>query len=214
MTKEELAALLPTEPRDGMTDWVLETYRDSDLGGNLAVYHREPVEIAPPLKMTMTEEDFEQRERETKRRWGAVCTCTCCDNDFIAGYIHGIGIRLLQGEDGLFYEGYCDEEDPGGIAIAEDDGFICPCCLAEVSLVRQRKIRNGRTYQVMTISVEVVAGYAVLVAWMTSRRLDPYGYFLDHTRPEQAVVLSASGRLTSFRYQEESGWRPMCSIRA
>lgn len=213
MTKEELASLLPTKPRDGMTDWILEQYRDSDLGGEYMVYHREPVEIAQPLRKTMTPEDFAQRERDTKRRWGAVCTCTACDSDFFAGYVTGGGIRILQGEDGLFLEGYCGEDEPEAIILTDGDRFLCPCCLCETELVRKQKIRDGRTYQVMTISVEAVAGFAVLMAWMTRRRLEPDGYFWCETEPEQAVVLSESGRLTSFRYHGQSGWRPMSIFR-
>lgn len=71
MTREELAALLPTRPRDGMTDWILDQYLDSELGGHFTVYRREPVEAAPPLMAIMTPEYFDRWEREVLQPWCA-----------------------------------------------------------------------------------------------------------------------------------------------
>ena len=197
MMIDDLAELLPNEPDPEMEDWILSTYRN-ELGGEFCLYRRETVEIAPPIEKLMGPEEWEAHRQQTKRRWGAVCNCTACTEEFLAGYETGVGIRITQGEDGLFYEGYCENGDEGAIVLSDGDGFLCPHCLSEVELVRESKVRNGRTYQLQSISLEVIAGFTVLVYWMTTRRLDAYGCFYSKTRPRTAAILLESGRVICF----------------
>ena len=221
MTKEELEARLPDEHCEEMRKWVFRQYKDSELGGEMAVYHREAMEIAPEIGRTMTQEDWARRSKETKRKWGAQCTCSACENEFTAGYIPGVGISLVQGEDGLLYDGWCENDEEGAIAIAEGDGFTCPCCGEEVTLVRKSKIKNGRTWQLQTVSVEVIEDFTVLMYWMVSRHLDPCGYIWSEIRPRDAVVLLPGGRVWRFtktKHGQHSGrpldqWEPCGTLR-
>lgn len=203
MDKTIMAATLPTTPREGMLAWAKETCNHY-LGGELLLFHRESIAIEPELQRTMTEEDFENHERQTKRRWGALCTCTRCGEEFTAGWASypeaGVkGIRLYMGEDAI-YPGYVEPDENMSIEIGEGDQMVCPWCESNVTLVPESDIRNGRTYQCMVESVEVVDGYTAIVAWLYRRYLHWSGWWDESLKPAEAVVIDEKGKLHKFTH--------------
>ena len=142
-------ALPETAPKERI-DWAMQTQKD-ELGGELCLFSRESVSwLEEEPQKIMTPEDIERREKTRRRTWGARCTCTACGEDFTAGWLRGLklpgnreirGIALLQGDDGLLYEGIPDMEDAcwrmSAAEIAETDHFDCPLCGADVQLVRR-----------------------------------------------------------------------------
>lgn len=206
MTKEEMVRRLPDAPMVDMHDWIIDTYGYAELGGEACIFRREAVEVGPAIGMIMDDAAWAARDAATSRHWGALCSCTACESDFYAGWIPGGGIAMVQGEDGLFYDGWCDyKKDDAAFAIMEGDGFACPCCGADVTLVRAGNIKTGRTYQLQTVSIEVIDGIAVLLYWMTRRRIEPEGVAWCETRPRDAVALLSDGRFWKFTRAQARG---------
>ena len=217
MTMDEFAARLPEEPSDALREWILDTMSDSELGGEMILFSRESVEVAPEIMQTMTAEDWERREKKTVRKWGARCSCTACGEDFTAGYISrgaARGIQLTMGDDGQVYDGLPDPEDDRIITFGEHERVICPLCLSEGILVRRSKLRNGRTYQTQICSVEVVDGIMVLLFWLASRRFTEWGFHETNVLPRSAVAL-VGGMIVNFAHTrrgqfgeaQEPAWR-------
>ena len=108
MNWKALAAMLPIQPCDELKqDVLMDIYDARGLGSNLILYHRESVSLAEEIQQIMDPQDWARWEQSKKRRWGARCTCTCCGEDFIAGYVRN-GIVLTEGPDGQTYDGYAE----------------------------------------------------------------------------------------------------------
>ena len=200
-------ALPETAPKE-LIDWAMQTQKD-ELGGELCLFSRESVSwLEEEPQKIMTPEDIERREKTRRRTWGARCTCTFCGEDFAAGWLRGLklpgnreirGIALLQGDDGLLYEGIPDMEDAcwrmSVAEIAETDHFDCPLCGADVQLVRRKDLRSGRTHQVQVVTVEVIHGVTVLLYWMVRRKFNEYGGSGAAAWPREAIALTEKGGL-------------------
>ena len=200
-------ALPETAPKE-LIDWAMQTQKD-ELGGELCLFSRESVSwLEEEPQKIMTPEDIERREKTRRRTWGARCTCTFCGEDFAAGWLRGLklpgnteirGIALLQGDDGLLYEGIPDMEDAcwrmSAAEIAETDHFDCPLCGEDVQLVRRKDLRSGRTHQVQVVTVEVIHGVTVLLYWMVRREFNEYGGSGAAAWPREAIALTETGGL-------------------
>ena len=203
-------ALPETAPKE-LIDWAARTQKD-ELGGELCLFSRESVSwLEDEPQEIMTPEDIERREKTRRRTWGARCSCTACGEDFVAGWLRGLklpgnreirGIALLQGDDGLLYEGIPDMEAAcwrmSAAEIAETDHFDCPLCGADVQLVRRKDLRGGRTHQVQVVTVEVIHGVTVLLYWMVRREFDEYGGSAAAAWPREAIALTEKGGLKRF----------------
>ena len=203
-------ALPETAPKE-LIDWAMRTQKD-ELGGELCLFSLESVSwLEDEPQKIMTPEDIERREKTRRRTWGARCSCTACGEDFTAGWLRGLklpgnreirGIALLQGDDGLLYEGIPDMEDAcwrmSAAEIAETDHFDCPLCGADVQLVRRKDLRSGRTHQVYVVTVEVIHGVTVLLYWMVRREFNEYGGSGAAAWPREAIALTEKGGLKRF----------------
>lgn len=197
---EELVKYLPEKPRDGMMGFVRDGLIESELGGHFCIYSRESMVIQPELTRTMCPEEWAEAARKTYRTWGAVCDCTACGERFEAGWVKGGGFLLMQGEDGLLYDGYVERQKKRGsydgfdtVEIREGDEFVCPICGNNVKAIRASGLRYGRTYQCLIASVDVVQGYAAVVTWLVTRNIDCFGYVDLTVRARDAVVVTGKG---------------------
>lgn len=203
MNKAEIATLLPTEPRKGMREWAKQTCNHY-LGREMILFSRESIAVELELKRTMTPEDREEHLWRTKRRWGARCVCTRCNEEFVGGWVSYPkadvkGIRLYMGEDAI-YPGYVEPNDPMAIEIGEGDSIICPWCEQEAVVVPTANVRGGITYQSMVVSVEVVDRYTAVIGWLYRRRIDESGYWSEDLRPAKAAVIDTNGSLKCFTH--------------
>lgn len=211
---KDVAKLLPKQPCDDLRQDVLRDIYDSDgLGENLLLYHRESVESIDQMMQVMTPEDMERRERSRKRRWGARCTCTRCNEDFVGGYTKG-GIILAQGEDGVDYDGWVAKGDENAIVREDGSSVCCPRCWAEVTVTPRRELRSGRTHRIMQAEVVNAGEYTAVMYWMVERHQDASGYDDACFLPHQALVVDKSGKLRRFRAKRfgsevtEVHWEP------
>ena len=67
-----------------------------------------------------------------------------------------------------------------------------------VTLIRRKNIRRGRTYRLMIASVENIGDYAAVLYWLVSRRLDSYGDSDINVSPYAVVVIDRDGTPTCF----------------
>lgn len=203
MDKEwkSVAALLPVEPSEELRECVMmSVYDENALGEYLILYHRESVETFDhSIKRTMTSEDWERRENSMRRHWGAYCTCSCCGEDFIAGYQKGGGIVLREGPDGMIYDGWADASDEENIVYHDGQEVCCPNCNFYGTVTPRRDLRSGRTYQVLYAEVVDAGEYTALMFWMVSRHQDAYGADSTYILPYQALAIDKAGRLRRFR---------------
>lgn len=214
MKFEEIAQLLPEQPRDGMVDWALSKFKYSDLGGEFLKFRRESVTIEPELKRTMTAQDYDNFKKGTRRHWGALCECTFCRESFITGYekkdgMSG-GIKIFQGEDGQLYDGYVPPEydNYDCTVLYSGDDEACPFCNSKVKVIRDSELRDGRLYQLLVTSVERIGRYTAVVTWLLSRRLD-YTHEFEPVSviPRGAVVIGDKGRLLRFAHTETTHYK-------
>lgn len=220
---------LPTAPCEELQNQVLsEIYDDngeSALGEALILFNRESVELADHIKQTMCAEDWAAWERSRRRRWGARCTCSICNNDFIAGWvsrerlgrrIHGI--RLAGGEDGMVYDGYVDADDLDAETYMAGETIACPCCYALGTLTARNDLKNGRIYRMMQAETVAVDGYVAVMYWMVERRQFNDATDMTHFLPHQALVIDRDGRLHRCRAEIPGGdigktqWRALTTV--
>lgn len=216
MDIERMQGLLPEKPCNGLYERFLGRGRhaESKLGGEFLIFHRESITIEPELQACMSPEDWAVHSKETKRKWGAICFCTACEEEFIAGFVSDPilrGIALGQGADGQLYDGY--PYDAYGntawdcvIEIPEGEHIQCPLCDSYVQVLRRSDLRQGRTYQLAVASVEVIEQYAALVTWFVRRRIDEDGFWEEDIRPRDALVIDENGRLQHFIHTKGGGF--------
>lgn len=219
MNWKSLAAKLPVQPCGELKEAVLmDVYDGGELGGNLILYHREPVTLADEIQEIMAPEDWERWERSKRRRWGARCTCTNCGEDFIAGYVKGGGIVLAEGPDGQTYEGYV-EPGPDATEYLDGEEAVCPKCWACGEVTPRKEMRQGRTSQVLQVEVANIDQYTAVLYWMVRRWQDADGSNTVNFLPHAALVVDAEGRLRRFRAEMRSGdireavWLPCAQSR-
>lgn len=208
MNVGDLIHHLPEKPPKEMEVWA-KTF-DDELGSNLLVFHRESLEIAPPLKRTMSPKDREEHLSKTVRRWGAVCTCTCCLQEFEAGWVSNPkarvkGIRILMGEYG-FFPGYVEPGDDDSIEVAEGETVICPFCECEVRLIASSSIYSGRTWQMLLGNVDTIGEYTVIMTWLYRRQLTNDGALWSDIRPARAIAVTKRNGLARFDHVKANSY--------
>lgn len=203
---EDLANRLPVKPCDGMLQAALNVNFDSELGGEFLIYARESY---------YPDEDTPQwwHDEPVRGRWGARCTCTACGEDFWAGWIKGGGIAMVVGDDGSAWPGIPDKDSADVVGWTEEgDDLYCPLCGSAVSLAPRKRLRGGRTYQVMVGSIERVGDLAVAMSWLVARRVDEFGVSDVDVRPFGAMALLPNGRMKRYMHEAVNQYGGMTSL--
>lgn len=214
---KKVASILPVEPCDDLQQEIYKSIcQEGALGGNMLVYHRESVDIAKPLMRFMGPECWERRA--AKRRWGARCRCTNCEEDFITGWRKD-GIVIAIGEDGTEYSGWVSEEDENAVVRSSGDSLICPYCWEEATVTHKRELKSGRTYRVMQAEVVNAGEYTAVMFWMVTRYIQETGRDRVLFFPHEALIIDKSGKLHIFGAKRQSNevrdvrWEPRAKSR-
>lgn len=192
---EAFRQALPERAPAALKSWAENTLRD-ELGGEFLIFRRESTRWSADMW-----DEFLARVPK-KTTWCARCTCTACNEDFVAGHLsptrEGVGgIRMILGEDGAVYTGV-PEDEINSIPIAETDHIDCPLCGEDVQVLSKRALGGGRTYQAKVVTVENVHGVTTLLYWMAHRRVYSEGYAALDIWPQEAIALTERGALKRF----------------
>lgn len=206
MDKEFIRKCLPEVPPDGLLSWARKECAD-ELGGEYCVYHAERVPVYPDLAEIMEYNSLEPR----RTVWAAQCTCTDCYDDFVTRKEPGEeNIILIQGEDGQYYtaEPWADIDDDSLSFTMQrpGDAFQCPLCGANVKLIHSRRLRGGRTKQIMVVSVQNIFDYTGIFYWMVWRTVDEDGLSEYGVSPKDAFILTENGGLVRYAHELRTGW--------
>lgn len=190
---------LPKKPRSGMVQQALIDNLDDELGGELLIYARESYDPDAEICWDL--------HSPAHRQWGARCTCTACQEDFWAGWVKGGGLSLMLGEDETVYPGIPPKNCLGTVIVWGDgDTINCPLCGSDLQVVHRKKLRYGRTHQLMLGSIETVDGIVVVMMWMLTRRVDEYGVWDVSCAPAAATALLPSGKRVRYMYMARNGY--------
>ena len=206
MDKEYIRKRLPEAPPPGLLQWTKENLA-VELGHEQCIFKAE--RMAVPA--TMDEIMHYQSTKSRRSVWAASCTCTACQEDFITAKETGAdAILLFEGEDGNNYtmEPWGEEVDIHTYQVRRKQGdtFLCPYCGTTVELVHAKKMRNGRTNQVLVISVENVEGYTGIFYWMIRRWVSEWGISEYSVWPRDAYILTEHGGLVRYSHTNSGGY--------
>lgn len=201
MTDNEIIRLLPTQPPR-------EVYRaaadDPELNPSFITFKRVSVETGRiEWQELMTPEDFDRIAKASKRRWGALCHCTFCEENFYTGW-HShrdmSGPLMFIGDDENLYPGWTEDIDDGNqrIELAHGDQANCPMCGEGVTFVKYSAIKNGHKYQRLFTSIEQVGDLTAIVTWLAGSIIGPYGVEDEYIHPRDAAVLTENGFLRCY----------------
>lgn len=190
---------LPEEAPRQLVDWAEST---GELGAKYTVFHCERVAAPPQM------EELMENQTVGKKQWVTVCTCTACGEEWITrkGTTKD-SFWVLGGEDGSTY---ASELTPMGydyateIEVTEGDSLLCPCCGSETELVRQERLRGGRTKRIQVAQLTNIDGYTTILYWLVERTIYEYGNHLREV-PRYAYALDEKGKLKAFSHKEGGG---------
>ena len=84
MTDKEIIRLLPTQP---LCEVLKATMECPELHPSFITFKRVSVETGRiEWQELMTPEDIDRIAKASKRRWGALCHCTFCGENFYTGW--------------------------------------------------------------------------------------------------------------------------------
>ena len=193
---EDILQMLPVEPREEMMRWAEEKL-NRQLGGHLLTYKRE--RYLPGM-----EEEIDwplYPSEEPKPTWAARCKCSWCGEEWYSAWL-GDGIRMYVDYDGNSFPGVPTDDTPADETLMsrEGDEVACPWCEKELMALPARKLRNGRTWQIMAASVENVGAYTAIVYWLLTRWFSPKGDEKGSCAPMHAVVIDKDGKLKLYKH--------------
>lgn len=201
MDANEIMAMLPEHPREGMMKAIMNE-NSEQFGGGFLIYRRESVyEETVEMRDEMDYDDLLAYEKGLRRRWAASCVCTECGEEWLAGWTKGGKIAMYEGPDGVLYDSYDDivpDSEWTQSYFEEGDTIACPHCGKDVTLLRRTRIRRGRTYQLMAGSVENVGECTAVVFWLASRTVSRYGDVETGVKPCAAIVIGHDGKPLFF----------------
>ena len=206
MDKEYIRRRLPESPPPELLKWAKENLAD-ELGNELCIFKAERMAIPATPEEIM----YYQSTKSRRSVWAANCTCTACQEDFITAKEPGAdAILLYEGEDGNIYtiEPWGEDVDIYTYQVRQKQGdtFHCPYCGTKVELVHAKKMRNGRTNQVLVISVGNVEGYTGIFYWMVRRTVTEWGISEYGVEPRDAFILTERGGLVRYSHTNGGGY--------
>ena len=201
MTDKEIIRLLPTQPPCEVLKATMEC---PELHPSFITFKRVSVETGRiEWQELMTPEDIDRIAKASKRRWGALCHCTFCGENFYTGW-HShrdmSGPLMFIGDDESLYPGWTEDIDDGNqrIEITEGDQGNCPMCGEDATFVKYGALKTGRTYQRLFASIEFVGDLAAIVTWLAGCSIDADGVSDEYILPRDAAVLTERGFLRCY----------------
>lgn len=201
MTDKEIIRLLPTQP---LCEVLKATMECPELHPSFITFKRVSVETGRiEWQELMTPEDIDRIAKASKRRWGALCHCTFCGENFYTGW-HShrdmSGPLMFIGDDESLYPGWTEDIDDGNqrIEITEGDQGNCPMCGEGATFVKYGALKTGRTYQRLFASIEFVGDLAAIVTWLAGCSIDADGVSDEYILPRDAAVLTERGFLRCY----------------
>ena len=199
MDVNEMISMLPQCPRYGMISEIITEHSEL-FGGGFLIYSREAVvEETVEMRDEMDYKDLLAYENGLRHRWAASCACTKCGETWLTEWGKGGRISLYE-------------------TVSEGDTISCPYCDNNVTLVRRKNLRHGRTFQLMAGSVENVGDYTAVLFWLVSRRVEQDGEDSVKATPFAAVMTDRDGTPRFFsraryvyaaRMVPDNEWRPV-----
>lgn len=179
---EDVRALVPRTPPEGLKDWVLQACR-SELERSGLVYEVEWVEEYEPWARILDE-----RYKPKKIKMVRV-KCSCC----------GESCLLNWGKDGNLEYGFIHPDDEEGewdhtVTTAGDDAR-CPICNEKVLVNKRSAIKDYYvTDECHVMSAQLVGeeNLLALTGWTVQRRVSKAGFERLETIPSEAYVFSAN----------------------
>ena len=201
MTDNEIIRILPTQPPHEVLKAAMEC---PELHPSFISFKRVSVETGQTeWQELMTPEDFDRAKKSKKRRWGALCNCTFCGENFYTGW-HShrdmSGPLMFIGDDESLYPGWTEDIDDGNqrIEITEGDQANCPMCGEDATFIKYGALKTGRTYQRLFASIEFVGDLAAIVTWLAGCSIDADGVSDEYILPRDAAVLTERGFLRCY----------------
>lgn len=206
MDKERIRQLLPEEPPEGLLKWTL-SHCNGELGPRYLVW--KSINIPVYTMDYLMNNDL----RPSRREQVAECTCLECGSKFVTEKI-GDSLEFWIDECGEWWP-----LDPNGplrideLSTEEDIGYRtevngdneatqCPMCYETLRTIPEKKLRGGRTKQILVASILTVEEYAAVVYWLVRRTIYPDGSTY-YVYPRDAYVLDEKG--TIHRYSHKTG---------
>lgn len=204
MDKERIRQRLPEEPPEDLLKWTLG-HCDDELGPQYLVH--QPVRV-PVYDMAY----IMVGERSPKRKVKAEeCTCLKCGGRFLTETDGGI-LTMWVDDCGEWWAldptgpaPYEDEDDLLNgymVEVGEGDNLPCPYCYETLHTIEAKRLKGGRTKQILVASILKVEEYAAVVYWLVSRTIYPDGNTYN-VYPRDAYVLDEKGNI--HRYSHKTG---------
>lgn len=171
------------------------------------------------LNETAFTECFGFTDEAMETGYVAECKCTACEETFYAGYKQKDsrnksekGIILIEGEDGMLYEGVCSSEDTNATVFNEGDIITCPVCGEVLTVYHFSAIDSeGEFYALRTQQVVTVEKYVAVITFEIVHTVSSEGDEDNDILPVSAVVIDEDGKLhvfinTNKEYELENRW--------
>ncbi len=205
MTIHDIIHHLPTKPPQGLIDWAKTRV---NVGEDYLIFRRESVNA--PAEEVCCPHDVFLRMSSMVPKWGAVCRCTACGQEFETGWasnpragMRGIVVNL---EENGMWSGWVDDKNDFAYTVQEGDSIPCPYCETEVKLVHKSSVGEGRTFQIMLGNVGKIGPYAVIYTWLYRRIIDANGREYSDFRPAKAYVVTEGGGLQQYNHVKQNSY--------
>lgn len=207
---------VPEKPSDELIKWT-KNYCAEDLGGEYLFFSCERVVRSAEMQ------DLMDNRTWGRKAWAARCRCSACDEEFVTEKVPNVdAITVAYGDDGEVYPLHPSGHGWGRsdvIELADGDSIDCPWCGHNVRIMPAKRVKGGRTKQVQVAQLLSIDGYAAIVYWMISRRIDELGCWMDgylrdvFILDEKGCVSRYSKRQTDAygNDKKHKGWRRMGS---
>lgn len=203
MSVENILSKLPLAPGKEHLEHLMEVDEEAfdELYKDYCFYER----ISVITNEDAFTEAFGFLHKPAKTGYGARCRCTACNNYFTAGYKNSKsgesngGIILIQGPDGIMYDGYACMEDENALFFREDEFLECPLCGEMIFVRRASSIaKEGELYALRSQEIVNIDNYTSVMTWEWRRWLTAGGCSDGCTIPVSAVIIDEEGYLADL----------------
>ena len=205
MDKEKIRQLLPEEPPADLLKWTLG-HCEGELGPQYLSWKKRRVPVY--------DLDYLMEGIKPKRHmWVAECTCLRCGGHFFTECV-GSELQMWVDDCGNWWpldptmpSPFEDEDDlENGYMVEVEDGntLQCPMCCDILHTIEARKLKGGRTKQILVASIMTVEQYAAVVYWLVARTIYEDGNTYN-VIPRDAYVLDERGTIHRYTHKDGGG---------